>query len=315
MITIPLYVVALILRETLGQQAAAGNGAELFTTLGESLFTLFRCVVAVECSDDSGRPLFAWVAKTHGVSYALLYGSLLLFMQFGLVNVIVAIYVENVVAAAKSNEVLLKKQRLRDQQFFNNRMVDLVELLWDVHNEVRIANGLPPQEMVDAGDEADPIAATLYRMRDMELTLDMFEKIKGRKEAVDIFRDLDVSDEDIFGLFQLLDVDGSGTIDMMELQHGIRKLRGDARRSDVISLDLLLRKTLWEVRNIAKKDPSASSDAHVSPRLPGNRCHLRRKRGGGGEVERGFAEEATTQRSGVFQSPDGRLGRAFVGCT
>merc|ERR1712113_338998 len=56
-----------------------------------------------------------------------------------------------------------------------------------------------------------------------------------------ILRDLDVADEDQLDLFDTLDVDGGGTIDLEELITGIAKLRGDARRSDIIGVGLIVR--------------------------------------------------------------------------
>merc|ERR1712151_1069752 len=88
LISLPLYAVALILRETVGQiQDAEGtpsSGAEMFRSVPDSFFTVFRCVVAGECTEEAGRPIFLHVAANHGWGYALLYCFTMLFMIFGL---------------------------------------------------------------------------------------------------------------------------------------------------------------------------------------------------------------------------------------
>merc|ERR1712232_1216464 len=107
---------SLVLIETLGKQhqdEGSGGGAECFGTMALSFFTVFRCVVTGECSDAHGRPLFHLIALKYGWPYALFYCVCMMFMTFGLFNVIVSIFIENVLAAAKSNAQLLKRQRLR----------------------------------------------------------------------------------------------------------------------------------------------------------------------------------------------------------
>jgi len=61
------------------------------------------------------------------------------------------------------------------------------------------------------------------------------------KRFREILRELDIADEEQLDLFDTLDVDGNGTLDFEELVGGIAKLRGDARRSDVISVSLMAR--------------------------------------------------------------------------
>merc|ERR1712083_573287 len=75
----------------------------------------------------------------------------------------------------------------------------------------------------------------------IELTPEFFEDLRKYTEFQDILRDLDIADEDQLDLFDTLDVDGGGTIDLEELITGISKLRGDARRSDIVGVGLIVR--------------------------------------------------------------------------
>merc|ERR1712007_168964 len=75
----------------------------------------------------------------------------------------------------------------------------------------------------------------------LNITPDLFERLRSFREFQNILNDLDISDEDQLDLFDTLDVDGGGTIDLNELLVGISKLRGDARRSDIVGVSLVAR--------------------------------------------------------------------------
>merc|ERR1712137_794762 len=75
----------------------------------------------------------------------------------------------------------------------------------------------------------------------IEISPEFFEELRACKDFQDILRDLDIADEDQLDLFDTLDVDGGGTIDLEELITGISKLRGDARRSDIVGVGLIVR--------------------------------------------------------------------------
>merc|ERR1712087_680811 len=82
---------------------------------------------------------------------------------------------------------------------------------------------------------------TLKEVAHIELTPDTFDEMRTYSEFQEILRDLDIADEDQLDLFDTLDVDGGGTIDLEELITGIAKLRGDARRSDIVGVGLIVR--------------------------------------------------------------------------
>merc|ERR1712087_354777 len=75
----------------------------------------------------------------------------------------------------------------------------------------------------------------------LNITPDLFNILRSFRDFQNILNDLDISDEDQLDLFDTLDVDGGGTIDLEELIVGISKLRGDARRSDIVGVSLIAR--------------------------------------------------------------------------
>merc|ERR1719401_3314730 len=72
----------------------------------------------------------------------------------------------------------------------------------------------------------------------IDITPELFDQLRHNDAFADILKDLDVSEEDSQHLFDTLDADVSGSIDIEELLVGIEKLRGDARRSDIVSVNL-----------------------------------------------------------------------------
>eukprot|EP00927_Polykrikos_kofoidii_P059188 TRINITY_DN5427_c0_g1_i5.p1 TRINITY_DN5427_c0_g1~~TRINITY_DN5427_c0_g1_i5.p1 ORF type:complete len:484 (-),score=75.51 TRINITY_DN5427_c0_g1_i5:80-1477(-) len=224
LIGIPLYMIALGLRETAGRLPKRQDDAtENFVDLGTSLYTMFRCLVAGDCSDKGGRPIFAMLAASHGWVYAVAYVMSLLFMNFGLFNVIIAIYVENTVAASKYNEMALKQHRLQNEEFFSNKAKELLNLITNSSK----SHGY-------AGTIDNPIISC-------QISREFFTKLCQEARFREVLCELDVAEEDQMDLFDTLDVDAGGSLDIEELITGIAKLRGDPRRADVISIGLTLR--------------------------------------------------------------------------
>lgn len=229
LISLPLYAVALVFRETLGPLHLQANGAEAFRTVPLSLFTIFRCVVAGECTDHQGRPIFSLIVDYYGWGYGAVYCAMEVFMTFGLFNVIVAIFVENVLAGAKTNDQLMRRQRLRDQVFWGQKMLEMSTLICETHRKMNCraseATTVSPQQL-------------LCEAQAINITPELFEKLRHNSTFSDILQDLDICEEDSQCLFDTLDADVSGSLDMEELLVGIEKLRGDARRSDIVSVNL-----------------------------------------------------------------------------
>merc|ERR1719336_2969069 len=74
----------------------------------------------------------------------------------------------------------------------------------------------------------------------------------AKPEFRDILRTLDIPDEEQLDLFDTLDIDGGGTLDLEELVQGIHKLRGDARRSDIVGVSLQMRQMQDEIHSLQK---------------------------------------------------------------
>lgn len=233
LIIVPLYMLAVILTESLADKAALGHGAEAFSTLPMSLFTLFRCLVVAECSTSNGRPLFSLVTEAYGWQYGFLYCLSIVLMMFGLFNVITAIYVDNTLTAAKYVEQKQKRMRLLDNQAVGEKLVELLEFI---------------RKYAVERDES----LTKMEAYEIEITPEVYDEMRQLDEFQSILHALDIADEDQVDIFETLDVDGSGTVDLGELIVGIAKMRGDARRSDVVGIILIVRSIQTQLNKLSE---------------------------------------------------------------
>jgi hypothetical protein len=219
LISLPLYVVALVLRETLGKEGETGHGAESFASLATAFFSVFRCVVAGDCTDETGRPIFVLVSMRYGWAYGVIYAVTVVLMTFGLFNVIVAIYVENTVAAAKHNAAKAKEKRLRDRVAFQQKSLELALLAYS------LKTGYATDGRID-----------LEAIYGMQITQEEFAEICQHEDFSQLLSELDIAQSDQKDLFDTLDADRGGTLDVNELISGIEKLRGDAQKADVVAV-------------------------------------------------------------------------------
>jgi len=258
LLAMPLYLMAMFMHERIGSFKGAGPGAEGFSTISKSWYTMFRCFVASDCATEEGRPIFLLIVNEFGWGYALIFVLMTIFMSVGLFNVIAAIFVENTLAAAKCNNNVHKRQRLLDTQMFAEKAAELVRLVWSVHvhkltdpswdvactpHKERNLQDLVVVPMSDLDIEE---ASTL------QITPQLFNFLRTFKEFKVMLEELDISDEDQLDLFDTLDVDGGGTIDLEEMIVGLSKLRGDARRSDIVCVGLVVRSIQADLKRLRK---------------------------------------------------------------
>mmetsp|Transcript_19006 Transcript_19006/g.40866 ORF Transcript_19006/g.40866 Transcript_19006/m.40866 type:complete len:840 (+) Transcript_19006:202-2721(+) len=248
LISMPLFSIAWVLRETLGEDPSVNDGTASFDNVATAFFTMFRCVIGGECTDYLGRPIFVQVCTQHGWAYGLLYCVTLFLMTFGLFNVIAALFVENTLAAAKFNTIFQKRQRLLDAEMFADKAVQLVQFI------LRIAQ-LEGISCLSNNTTIDLVlgSSDWDELMELQLTPEFFSRLQDYSEFHDILDDLDVADEDKIDLFGTLDVDQSGTIDLEELVVGIAKLRGDARRSDIVGVSLMTRAIQQSINNMERQ--------------------------------------------------------------
>eukprot|EP00928_Gymnodinium_smaydae_P089779 TRINITY_DN73691_c0_g1_i1.p1 TRINITY_DN73691_c0_g1~~TRINITY_DN73691_c0_g1_i1.p1 ORF type:complete len:655 (+),score=95.85 TRINITY_DN73691_c0_g1_i1:64-1965(+) len=259
LIAVPFYGLAILLRETLGFEDPddpADQFKPFFGTVSLSWFTVFRCVMG-DCTDLQGRPLILHILDStdHAWAYALGYTTLRVLSFFGLFNIITAIYVENLVDAAKSNESLVRRRRLNDEKLTVVSLSRLTHACWKAYCH---ANGMS-EESAECPD--------LDKAAEIEISEPLFQRIMEDRQVNAILDGLDVANADRVGLFEVLDADGSGTLHMDEILNGLMKLRGDARRSDAVVCSLILRDVQKSLRRFFAEFDEVSGPLSERARL------------------------------------------------
>uniref|UniRef100_A0A7S2VRG9 Uncharacterized protein n=1 Tax=Zooxanthella nutricula TaxID=1333877 RepID=A0A7S2VRG9_9DINO len=140
-------------------------------------------------------------------------------------NVIAAIFVESTMAAASGLEYAKKEARLRDTAIWSTRVTAFVRLL-------AIQSGV--RQEVQGSELAEKINA-------LELPAEVIDAVVQTDEGREALLDLDVNAHDHPYLSDILDADGSGACGMFEIIDGLRRLRGEPRRSDIVCVDLRAR--------------------------------------------------------------------------
>merc|ERR1712204_26288 len=147
-------------------------------------------------------------------------------------------------AAAKT--IQDQRGRLRDRQLWNDGMSRFIDVQIELHEQVQYN---------DLG-EMEP--ESLYRDEKRrkgkgwtKLSQDSLLEKRFTKEVLDystevdeeikqILADLDIEPVDCMTLSDTIDRNKDGCIDVMELISGLSRLRGPARRSDIVAVDLAI---------------------------------------------------------------------------
>jgi len=145
---------------------------------------------------------------------------------FGLFNLITAIFVDNVVAAANVDFRMMKKRRRKDKEMVAMKVKHLVQCLWEKQKGKK---------------RYSQAAFNINAAADMAISDTSFNDMILDGEVQDLFADLGIDRDELPDLFEILDADGSGQLDLKELVSGVLKLRGDAKKSDVVSVAFVAR--------------------------------------------------------------------------
>eukprot|EP00929_Paragymnodinium_shiwhaense_P096782 TRINITY_DN58470_c0_g5_i2.p1 TRINITY_DN58470_c0_g5~~TRINITY_DN58470_c0_g5_i2.p1 ORF type:complete len:657 (+),score=110.97 TRINITY_DN58470_c0_g5_i2:112-2082(+) len=241
-----VYVVALMSREFLGRNQYSYI-YRYFDGVPRAMVTTFRCAFG-ECSTIEGFPIFEHVEKRYGIGFSVVYCLFGFVMSIGMFNVISAIFVQSTMSAASAIKHKQKKERLQDDELWSSRIAIIVRKI------STILLG------IDESEKLSDHVSTIYQL---DVSCEAMDDIGADPEIRAALEDLDVDPEDHEILSDILDVDQNGSVVIVELLHGIKRLRGNPRRSDIVTVDLLCRSiqhTLNDVHKIVKESrPVAAS--------------------------------------------------------
>lgn len=223
-----LYVAALLFRELLGRRKEAKNVTPWFNSVPRSMYSTFRCSFG-DCANIAGQPIFEFVQEEMGEYswfFSLIYCLFIFSITIGLFNVISAIFVESTMAAAQKMAQEKKRKRHADEHLLASRVTRLITCILK-HSE----HGGLHHKFTESVDE----------LFEIEVARSVIDEAIQDPVAKEILDDLDISPQDRTRLSDIFDPDNGGTISLAHVAAGIRRLRGEPRRSDIVCVDLMIR--------------------------------------------------------------------------
>jgi len=231
-----IYCLGILIKQTIGSETWTGWGDcgaelhdcsaselyihkhkdQLFSTVFRSMFTVFRCFMD-GCSAPDGTPLMVHVLNVYGPMTTILYVMVVLSVTFGLFNLTMAIFVENTLEAAKYDEA--RRQQARHKEYIHGAQT-LKDLIMEFCQTLPRYNSSSAVLSVDAS---------------------LFAKIVSEPRVLKQLNEMDIDTPNKKDLFEVLDADQSGTVDLKELVLGLMKLRGYASKADGVATLLSLR--------------------------------------------------------------------------
>lgn len=191
------------------------------------------------------------IAESYGGGFALLYCLFVFSMTIGLFNVVSAIFVDSTMAAAARKALCTATQRLEDEDRWATNVTTIIKAVlaetpndptWGITNEVASLGSLINLDSITS-EVVDKIVKVEFDRHIMENLV--------RCDAVKLsLNELDIDSADHNILWDILDPDHSGLISVLELVDGLQRLRGVPRRSDTVTVQLMMRALQEQVDEI-----------------------------------------------------------------
>jgi len=229
-----VYVTGLAFREMLGRSEVE-NVSEYFDSIPRSMLSTFRCSFG-DCSTAGGVPIFEFVFKDFGTVHSIIYCLFVFSLTIGLFNVISAIFVESTMSSAQQMSLEKKTARLRDERLLSTRVTRIIKCILK-HGQV---HGLSSGNLSEAVD----------LLVDCEVDRAAVDNAIKEPDAIQALDDLDINPQDRARLSDIFDPDNGGTVQLSDVASGIRRLRGDPRRSDIVCVDLMIRSLQGQMKDV-----------------------------------------------------------------
>jgi len=282
-----IYLVGVVMRKTVGDSERPDHEyarTRSFETVPISMLTLFRCFTD-GCVTYDGTPLHSHLYEYYGFSFMLGYMLIYMFVTIGIFNLIMAIFIDNVMEAS----IQRKKEELgANAERMEYKLKELIEkfstkMSRSEQAEVRptrvldAINDVVMDALMTAEAKHDMLAsqsrrvgaslALLAEEEDLVISKEVFAAWLDEPDMVDLLAELDIAVANKNELFDALDSDLSGELEVPELITGLMRLRGPADKSDAVAALLGVRhntKVIEEMSEVLK-----ALKGRVSRLLPG----------------------------------------------
>jgi Ca2+-binding EF-hand superfamily protein len=197
-----IYMVAVVLTQGVTEYVKGHPDTEqdlmlsMYGGLFRTMYTLFQCMSGGISWGLASKPMGSagWIFEAVVISYVF-------FMVFAVANIVNGVFVDGAIELSKRDRTMMMQKQKEDNENKERHVIDLLTL------------------MDTDGDQL--------------ITFDEFLLSLEEQEVRDYMAALEVDISDVKLFFQMMDRDGSGTVDIMEFTSGIRKLRGEAKSVDI----------------------------------------------------------------------------------
>jgi len=236
----------------------------LFSSVFRAMLTVFRCLIG-DCSAPDGVPLAPHLMDALGVSFTLGYLVVTCFVLFGVFNLVMAIFVENTLEAARVSQQKRHEARATQDIRVAQELRDIVlrictkpvdslttSVSYRMTRRVSRATFMKPLRhcfSTSADNPADALQLDEDMMQ-LKVSRQVFEEVMSDPKVVQILEDLEIPVTDHAKLFDIMDSNGSGQLDILEIIEGLMKLRGPADKGDVVCSALMVRSVQRELRRL-----------------------------------------------------------------
>eukprot|EP00811_Abedinium_folium_P032359 NODE_540_length_2951_cov_17.177408.p1 GENE.NODE_540_length_2951_cov_17.177408~~NODE_540_length_2951_cov_17.177408.p1 ORF type:complete len:881 (+),score=189.74 NODE_540_length_2951_cov_17.177408:316-2643(+) len=231
----------------------------LFGFLPSSMLIIFRCLTG-DCATSQGKPLIGMLVDAYGWQFAFAYITLTMLVTFGLFNLIMAIYIENTLASARS-----KENTMEECIQVGRSAKQLLGLFCAAQEAVHKHGILSSEELERALDTSDKSGIDI----NIAIHRDTYMQVIELRHAQKIMDELEI-ESDRARLFDVLDADGSQELTSSEFVDGLIRLRGEAQRSDVLASVLGVRAVMDKVRALEFQSRATALDVSGTPRITTN---------------------------------------------
>eukprot|EP00930_Biecheleria_cincta_P024312 TRINITY_DN17405_c0_g1_i2.p1 TRINITY_DN17405_c0_g1~~TRINITY_DN17405_c0_g1_i2.p1 ORF type:complete len:590 (-),score=103.22 TRINITY_DN17405_c0_g1_i2:345-1853(-) len=215
-----------------------------FSTVPNAMFTLFRCYTD-GCAAYDGTPLPERVRGKFGDLFMIIYVLVFLFVTVGIFNLIMAVFIDNVVSShVKTRQAQLGAQSAEMQDKIVRALGSLAaQSDWDSIEAVsrtfveKLRTSISKLRSNPADEQ--PVDNTHPEIPDdMEITKEVFNKWIKSEEMLGLLEDVGIEVATRYELFDVLDADLSGVLNLQELVEGLMRLRGPVSKNDMVAVRL-----------------------------------------------------------------------------
>ncbi|CAJ1341513.1 unnamed protein product [Effrenium voratum] len=271
-----LYVISGFATMTIGRDAKteALGLSRSFENIPSSMFTAFRCFCG-ECNSVQGTPIHAMLAEEFGIIFVAGYVISYMLVTMGIFNVILAVYVDITMRAAKETEATTSEQHARESIRIARTTRELLKKFAQAYRAFSYHDNhpegkpeMPASKTTNFELNQSTSTYTDEDIHDIAITKELFLLVIQDRTVQTLMDDLDLP-PDRANLFEVIDADGSGTMDVTELVQGMLKIRGDVKKSDTVAT-LLATKALQEmVTDMREVLDSVQRDVQTLPSARG----------------------------------------------